>query len=295
MIAADIAPTFARLERRIRDELEAAGIEGAARDARLIVADAASLSAAGLIVRQRDPVDGDVVRRAEEGAARRGAGEPVARIVGEKEFYGLIFALGAATLVPRPETELLVEAGLAHLGRCRASRFLDLGTGSGCIAIALALHCPAATGLATDISEAALDVARANARTYGLEGRLGFASGQWYAAVPADERFDLVVANPPYVASAEVAGLAPEVREHDPRRALDGGADGLDALRAVVAGARAFVRPGGMLAVEIGAEQADSVAALVRAAGHEALTTHQDLAGHDRVITSLVPGRTDRR
>lgn len=294
MIAADIAPSFSRLVRRIRDELEQAGIDGAARDARLIVAHAASLSDAGLIVRERDPVDGEIVRRAEDGARRRAAGEPVARIVGEKEFYGLIFQLGPETLVPRPETELLVETGLAHLGGCRQPRFVDLGTGSGCIAVAMALHCPAARGLATDLSGAALEVAAVNARTYGVEGRLNFARGEWYAAVPAAERFDLVVSNPPYIAAAEIPDLPPEVREHDPKLALDGGGDGLEALRAVVAGAGKYLKPGGMLAVEIGASQAASVAALARAAGFGTITTRQDLAGHDRVITSLVPGHDAR-
>jgi release factor glutamine methyltransferase len=294
VIAADIAPSFARLVRRIRDELQRAGVEGAARDARLIVAHAASLSDAGLIVRERDAVDAGIIERAEFGAQRRAAGEPVARIVGEKEFYGLVFALGPDTLVPRPETELLVEASLAHLGQCRGPRFLELGTGTGCVAIAMALHCPTATGLATDISEGALEVAADNARTYGVEGRLGFAPGDWYGAVPAGERFDLVVANPPYIASADLPGLAREVSEHDPRAALDGGADGLDGLRAVVAGAGKYLGPGGMLAVEIGASQAAPVAALAREAGFETITTRQDLAGHDRVITSRVPGREEQ-
>ncbi len=293
MIAADIAPTFARLVRRVRDELERAGIEGAARDARLIVAHAASLSDAGLIVRERDAVDAEIIGRAEAGARRRAAGEPVARIVGEKEFYGLVLALGPETLVPRPETELLVETGLAHLGECRQPRFLDLGTGTGCVAIAMALHCPSASGLATDLSAAALEVAAANARTYGVQGRLRFAQGDWYGPVPAAERFDLVVSNPPYVAAAEIPGLAREVRDHDPRAALDGGADGLDALRAVVAGAGKYLKPGGILAVEIGASQAAPVASLARRAGFETITTRQDLAGHDRVITSLVPGREE--
>ncbi|HUV33167.1 MAG TPA: HemK/PrmC family methyltransferase, partial [Devosiaceae bacterium] len=212
MTAPDIAPDFGRLVRLIRDRLERAGVPDAARDARLLVAHAADLGDAGLIVRERDKVDGGIVRRAEVHADRRAAGEPVARIVGEKEFYGLVFELGTATLVPRPETELLVDVALEHLAANRAPRFLDLGTGSGCIAIAVAAHCPAASGLATDASEAALDTARSNAATYGVGDRLGFARGDWYGAVPEGARFDLIVANPPYVETGAISGLAPEVR-----------------------------------------------------------------------------------
>ncbi|MEX0628360.1 MAG: peptide chain release factor N(5)-glutamine methyltransferase [Cucumibacter sp.] len=289
MSAPDIAPDFGRLARRIRDRLEAAGIEGAALDARLLVAHAAGLSAPGLIVHERDKADGAIVKRAEEFAERRASGEPVARIVGEKEFFGLVFALGPTTLVPRPETELLVEAGLVHLADRRAPSFLDLGTGSGCVAVAVAMHAGNAKGLATDASAAALAVARRNARTHGVESRVTFAAGDWYAAVPKGARFDLIFSNPPYISSDAIASLTREVREHDPRLALDGGADGLVALRAIVLGARHFLNPGGMLGVEIGAGQGPAVAALFAQAGLAAVTTRQDLGRHDRVMSGVSP------
>lgn len=290
MSGPDIAPSFGRLVRQLRDRFERAGIETAAMDARLLVAHAGGLNDAGLIVRENEPVDGDIVTGAEGFAQRRLAGEPVARIVGEKEFYGLAFTLGADTLVPRPETELLVEAGLAHLAGRPAPRFLELGTGSGAVAVAIATHCPAATGLATDNSAGALETARANADLYGVSDRLQFALGDWYVAVPVDERFDLIVCNPPYIETAEIAELDKEVRLHDPIGALDGGADGLAALRTVIAGAPNRLSPGGMLAVEIGASQGAAVSMLMDEAGLQSVAVRPDLAGLDRVASGRRSG-----
>lgn len=291
MTTPDIAPDLARLVRRIGDKLAAAGVENPRRDARLLVAHAAGLNAASLVLREKDPVGGETMERAEDFAARRAAGEPVARILGEKEFYGLVFALSAATLVPRPESELLVEIALTHLAGKTAPRFLDLGTGTGCIAIALAMHAPAASGVATDLSEEALGTARANAAIYDLGSRLQFARGDWFDAIGADERFDCILSNPPYIRSGEIPALDREVREHDPLAALDGGADGLAAFRAIVAGASEHLEPGGLLAVETGATQGESVAGLFIAAGLESVTTRRDLSGLDRVVMGRLPAR----
>ena len=285
------APDFAHLVRRIGDELATAGIDSPRRDARLLVAHAAGLSPAGLILREKDPVGAETLGRAETFAARRARGEPVARIIGEKEFYGLVFALGPATLVPRPETELLVEIALTHLAGKTAPRFVDLGTGTGCIAIALAMHAPAASGLATDRSDDALAVARANAATYDLGARLAFAQGDWFHAVSAGERFDCILSNPPYISSREIPTLDREVREYDPFAALDGGPDGLDAFREIIARAPSHLASCGLLAVEIGAAQSESVAGLFEQAGLESVTTRRDLEGHDRVVAGRLPAR----
>jgi release factor glutamine methyltransferase len=201
-------------------------------------------------------------------ARRRLAREPVARILGRKEFWSLTLAIDSATLVPRPETETIVAAVLAAIdatgARLRALRIADLGTGSGALILALLAELPNATGVATDIDVGALLCARANARCLG-QTRVAFVACDMAAALAGP--FDVIVSNPPYVASDDVATLAPEVRNFDPRRALDGGADGLDFYRAIAESAPALVAPDGFVAVELGAGQAATVAALFSAAG----------------------------
>ena len=195
---------------------------------------------------------------------RRGLREPLQHIVGSTSFCGLELTVNASVLIPRPETELLAEAGWGFLatlapGQCHA---LDLGTGSGCLAIALAVKCPAVQVVATDLSAAALAVAQANAARHGVAERIQFHAGDGFAAVPAATRFDLLVSNPPYIPTAELATLQPEVRDHDPRAALDGGADGLEFYRRIAADAGAFLKPGGKAMVEFGDGQAPAIEAL---------------------------------
>jgi release factor glutamine methyltransferase len=224
----------------------------------------------------------------EAALGRRAAGEPVARILGAWEFWGLPFALAPETLVPRPDTETVVEAALAALPDRRARlRLLDLGTGSGCLLVALLTELPDATGLGLDRSAGALATARKNAQANGVGERALFACGDWCASVRGP--FDLVVSNPPYIPAATIAGLDREVAEHDPRAALDGGADGLDAYRRILReiGAGGILAAGAPIVVEIGYDQADDVRTLGIDAGLTFKGLARDLAGHVRALTFL--------
>jgi release factor glutamine methyltransferase len=217
--------------------------------------------------------------------ARRLAHEPVAHLLGRKEFWGLELQVNADVLVPRPETETLIEAALDILKerRMQPLRIADLGTGSGALLLALLREFPNATGFATDRSAPALEVARANARHHGLTPRAAFILGDYGLALSGG--FDLVVSNPPYISTADIAGLAPDVRDYDPLLALDGGTDGLQAYRAIAADARRLAAPGGVLILEIGAGQAEGVTALLAQAGMAAIgPPRADLAGIPRAI-----------
>lgn len=215
--------------------------------------------------------------------ARRIIGESVARIVGEREFYGLAFSLNGATLEPRPDTELLVDLAIKALPQ--GGSLVDMGTGTGCIPISVLANRPDATGLATDINPLALQMARHNAERHNVRARLRFAEGSWFEAV-GDERFDLILSNPPYIASNVIETLSSEVREFDPMLALDGGPDGLGPYRIIAREAADHLLPGGQVLVEIGYDQADAVSALFRNAGFAEVHVHKDLAGLDRVVVA---------
>lgn len=212
-------------------------------------------------------------------AGRRRQGEPIAYLLGEREFYGLDFQVAPAVLIPRPETELLVELALARIAADRPARVLDLGTGSGAIAVALAKARPQARLTAVDVDYAALTVARANAKRHGVAVR--FFCGDWFGAL-AGERFDLIASNPPYVASGDPHLALGDLR-YEPRRALVGGADGLDCIRAIVAQARAHLNPGAWLLFEHGYDQAAAGRALLEGGGYRAAQSWPDLAGILRV------------
>ncbi|AVF03966.1 MULTISPECIES: peptide chain release factor N(5)-glutamine methyltransferase [Devosia] len=270
-----------------RDVLGRLGFETAALDAKLLTGHALGLDALALATRERDPVaDADAARVAAL-LQRRMGGESVARIIGEREFFGLAFALNAATLEPRSDTELLVELAIKTLPE--GGSLLDLGTGTGCIPVAVLANRSDATGLATDISPEALEMARGNATRHGVVDRLGFARGSWFEALAGNEesvrKFDLIVSNPPYITSAVVETLAPEVKDFDPRLALDGGPDGLAPYRVIAALAQAFLVPGGQVLVEIGYDQGSSVSALFAEHGFADIVVHKDLNGLDRVIS----------
>ncbi|MBV9568169.1 MAG: peptide chain release factor N(5)-glutamine methyltransferase [Hyphomicrobiales bacterium] len=277
----------------LRQELAAHKIPGAALEARCLVEAACGFDRAGLVAQGHRPL-GEAASRLAALAARRLAGEPLARLLGAREFWGLAFLLSPTTLVPRPETETLVEAVLRHCeetqGKGHAWRVLDLGTGSGCIGISLLTELPRATLLGTDLSAAALMTARANARHHGVAGRASFIAGDWAGAVRAS--FDLVVANPPYVANAEIPSLAVEVREHDPHLALSGGADGLDSYRELAKELPRLLSADGRAFLEIGAGQLGAVRALFEALDLIYFSSHPDLAAIPRVI---VAGRPHRR
>lgn len=263
--------------------LSRAGFDTPALDAKLLVGHALGLDALGLFSRENDAVTPEAQAQAEALLARRLTGLSVARIIGHKEFYGLEFALSPATLEPRPDTELLVDLALPALGK--GGRLLDMGTGTGCIPIAILANRPDATAIATDLNPSALDMARQNATSNGVAERLEFRRGDWFGALlPADGRFDLIVSNPPYIASHVVENLSVEVREFDPRLALDGGPDGLAPYRIIAREAGDWLERGGAVMVEIGYDQGEAVSALFGDAGYGEIRVHKDLAGLDRVV-----------
>ncbi len=263
----------------------AAGIDSARLDARLLAAEAFGVDAAWLIAHPDDRPTPARRRRFRALVARRERREPVALILGRREFWGLAFRLGKATLVPRPETETVVAEALAAVAdRGGKLDILDLGTGSGCLLLALLSELADARGLGVDVSPAALTVARANARRLGLGGRARFRKSDWADAVA--DAFDLVVANPPYVADGDLDRLAPEVSRFEPRLALAGGADGLAAYRRLIPGLAGRLKAGARVVLEIGATQADAVASMLEDHGLRVSGVHGDLAGRPRAISA---------
>jgi release factor glutamine methyltransferase len=270
--------------RVVRDRFRAAELDTPELDARLLAETAFDLDALGLLAGERDVAPAKALAKLEALAERRLAGEPVARILGHKEFYGLDFMLNDATLVPRPETEMLVDLSLGALGGLDAPLVLDLGTGSGCVAIAILVNAPKARAVATDLSDEALIAARENARRHGVIDRIAFRAGSWCTPLEADEQFDVIVSNPPYVESEIIEQLQPDVRDFDPLLALDGGADGLFAYRSIAAGALNRLKSNGTLLLEVGSEQGLEVGALFSKAGFTSIDIRKDLAGLDRVV-----------
>ncbi|RME10565.1 MAG: peptide chain release factor N(5)-glutamine methyltransferase [Ardenticatenia bacterium] len=253
-------------------------------DAEVLLADVLGVSRAGLIARLHDTLARDAFKAFQGRIARRERGEPVAYIVGRKAFYGRDFLVDARVLIPRPETELLVERALARLADVPAPRIADIGTGSGCIAVTLAAERPDAHLIATDISEGALAVARANAERHGVADRVDFRRGSLLE--PLDAPVHLIVANLPYVGTDEMEILAPDVATYEPHVALFAGPDGLALIRDLLAQVSpAVLLPGGALLLEIGYAQGDAVARLVRERWpHAQVVLHRDLAGLNRVV-----------
>lgn len=265
--------------------LAASGFDEPRRRARRVVAAALDLSASEVFAHaERTLADGERDRVAAL-LARIAAHEPLSRALGRREFWGLEFALSADAFDPRPETETVVEAVLARLAeRRRDYRILDLGTGSGCLLLALLSELPAATGVGIDLAPGAAKTAAANAATLGLVDRAVIVVGNWAEALAG--RFDAIVANPPYIATAAIAQLPREVREHDPRRALDGGPDGLDPYRAIAADLPRLLAPGGVFAAELGAGQDAAVAEILGRHGLCVEALIGDLAGIPRCIVA---------
>jgi release factor glutamine methyltransferase len=278
--------TIETVRRKLAERFRNGGFDSAELDARLLTGDVLGLDLTGMIAAANRMLTLSESNRLESFAQRRLAGEPVARILGHKEFWGLSLQLSPATLVPRPDTETVVELALEIL-RAGASdrplRIADLGTGSGAILLALLAELPQAQGIGTDISTAALQTAAANAARAGLAKRTGFVACDYASGLCGP--FDLIVSNPPYIRSADIAGLAIEVRDHDPPAALDGGPDGLDAYRVLIPQAADRLAPGAALVLEAGQGQSADIEALMKAAGlMTAWSIKADLAGVRRAV-----------
>ncbi len=282
-------PTRAVMLRQVRDRLAAGGVDEPEADARALLLEATGLAPLDLITGAGDALDEGAAARLEGLVVRRLAGEPVGRIRGQRLFWGLPIRLSVGTLEPRHDSEALIEEALLRFKtrRGEALRVLDLGTGSGCLLLALLSEWPMARGLGIDLSDDAVRTASANAALNGLDGRSIFRTGSWTTAVSKAESragFDLVISNPPYIPAGEIAALAPEVRSHDPRLALDGGPDGLNAYRVIIPALAGLIAPGGGAVLEIGAGQEGDVSALAREAGFSRISTRRDLGGRVRAI-----------
>jgi release factor glutamine methyltransferase len=280
----DSAGEIRRLLEDASEALAAAGVENPRLDAELILAQAAQASRPSLISGLVKL--GDFARnRYAAMLQRRAAREPLAYILGRKEFYSIEFEVTPAVLIPRPETETIVAAALEFLASRKAARVLDIGTGCGAIAIAIAANAARAQVLATDISSNALEVARRNAARLG--SRADFRRADCFDVIDGGEalgRFDLVVSNPPYVCDREIDCLQPEISRFEPRHALAGGTDGMNFYRRIVRGIRDYLAPDGALIVEVGDSQSGAVADIFRAAGLPAITTLADLTGVPRAV-----------
>ena len=269
--------------RAVIPRLREAGVEDASRDARLLLAHAMGVPAGRLTLHLPDDVGPDMLDRLDHLIAARIRRQPVSQLTGKRLFWGRSFAVTRDVLDPRPETETLIIAALSW----PFQRVLDLGLGSGCILLTLLAERPDSTGIGVEVSPPALDVARMNRATLGLQGRADLRAGRWFA--PVDGRFDLIVSNPPYIAAAEMAGLSPEVRDWEPAMALTPGGDGLDAHRAIAAGVLAHLTPGGRVLLEIGPAQGAAVVALLGQAGLVRTAVLPDLDGRDRVVVAYAP------
>jgi release factor glutamine methyltransferase len=282
------ATDIAALLRGATERLSLAGIEGANREARLLLEHAAAIPVATQIAFGERPVAAPAVDRFEQAVERRAAREPLSHIVGRREFWSLSFAVTGDTLDPRADSETLIEAVLRQLSaevsdyRRRSWSLIDFGTGTGCLLLALLSELPMARGLGIDINPGAVAVATSNAARLGLDGRARFQCGDWDRGI--DERYDIVLSNPPYIPTAEIETLQPEVSRYEPRLALDGGTDGLDAYRRLALATVRVKASSGFAAFEIGAGQAHDVRHIMMSAGLRHIRTDSDLQGHERIV-----------
>jgi len=285
-----LAETALALVQKAAQLFRERGFENARLEAELLLAGVLGIKRLELYTQFDRPIDEQELETFRSWVRRRLRHEPLQYITGDVQFRTLRLKVDRRALIPRPETEVLVGVALDHLKRqaAPAPRVLDLGTGTGAIALAVLAEHPAATAVATDASLDALALARENAESTGLVARLTLRSGDLWDAVAADERFDVVVSNPPYVAEAEAPTLAPEVREWEPGAALFAGADGLQVIQRIVDGAAAHLLPGGLLAIEVGLGQAGAVAARLDATrAFESARIVQDLADRPRIVSAV--------
>jgi len=275
--------TLVSLWTDLRRRLEAAGIDTPVIDARLLLEAGAGVQRLDIITDPRRVLRDEQVAAVEALAARRLGREPIGHILGRKAFWTLDLEVNADVLSPRPETELLVEVAMEILPKDKPARVLDLGVGSGAILLAILAERPLATGVGVDVSDAAVAIAARNAEKFGLTDRLELRTANWCAGL--GQTFDLIVSNPPYIPTGDIEGLAPEVSRFEPRLALDGGADGLDAYRTIIAELPRLLAPNGAFAFEVGRGQAEAVQALAEAQGVSTQTPRLDLAGIARVVS----------
>ena len=284
--------TVGRVVRWAADDFRARGMENPRLEAELMLAHALAIERMRVIVEPERPLAPDELARYRDFIRRRRKGEPVAYIRGQKEFYGRVFQVDARVIVPRPDTETLVETALRRTAQAKVGgRYLDLCTGSGCVAITLARERMTCQVFGVDLSNDALAVARQNSVRLGATTQVAWLGGDLFASLPDNcrGRFDLITANPPYIPLGELDALAPDIRDFEPRLALVGGADGLDVTRRIIAEAPRWLRPGGALAIEIGTEQASEVARLFGEAGLGATVVDKDYGARDRVVSGVVP------
>jgi release factor glutamine methyltransferase len=271
------------------EDLKRRGNDTARLDVELLLSKVLGIDRVGLIVQSERPLAADELARFRELFKRRRAGEPTAYLLGQREFFGLNLRVDSRVLIPRPDTERLVEVALERTrARHLLGSALDLCTGSGCVAIAYARSRPTWNVTACDISPEAVQVAQDNAHRTGAVRNLRILQGRLFGAV-SGQRFDLITANPPYIPSGELSGLPVDVRDFEPHLALDGGADGLDVVRELAAAAVRHLKPGGLLALEIGADQGPAARAVLERLGYGSLELAQDLAGRDRVVSGYGP------
>ncbi|MTH99248.1 peptide chain release factor N(5)-glutamine methyltransferase [Roseibium sp. RKSG952] len=268
--------------RELRDRFRAAGLPTPELDARILIAHVTELRPSDIVLAEDRALTVEQASDLRVKANQRVGGKPVGRILGEREFYGLVFKLNDATLEPRPDTETLIDAVLARAQTGKPFRLADIGTGTGAIAVALLSECPHATALAVDLSPDALSCAYDNAALNEVEDRLLVAQSDFCEAV--GQGYDWLISNPPYIRSDVIRELSDEVRLHDPALALDGGQDGLEAYRRIVAQSHRILKDGGWIAFEIGYDQAGSVSALLLENDYCDVEVLQDLAGQDRVV-----------
>ena len=277
-----MSETLVSLWTDARRRLEAAGVDSPVIDARLLLEAGAGVGRVDIVTDPRRPVSAEQAAAVEALVRRRVAREPIGHILGHKGFWTLDFTVNADVLTPRPETEHLVEVAMETLPKGWPARILDLGVGSGAILLSVLSERPGSTGLGIDTSEAALVVARANAERLGFSDRAELRQGNWTDGV--EGQFDLILSNPPYIPSADIAGLEPEVAQWEPRLALDGGPDGLAPYRRIIADLPRLLAPTGAFAFEVGRGQADAVRALAEAQGLTTTIPRMDLAGIPRVV-----------
>ena len=276
--------TVQQLVAQMRQRLDAAGVADPLTDARLLIGEVIGFSLTDFVLNANRIVSVDDIARIETMIDRRTAGEPVHRILGHREFYGLDLILSPGTLEPRPDTEVLVDALLPHLrgivARQGQARILDIGIGTGAICLALLHECPGTSGVGSDISIDAMETARKNAQRHGLEDRFETVESNWFERISG--RFDIIVSNPPYIRSHVIQTLDRDVRNFDPMAALDGGEDGLSPYRAIAEKAVDFLVDGGLIGLEIGYDQKTDVTAIFAAHGYNSVEAIRDYGGNDR-------------